>query len=46
VDVGGNLILVEFGRILGSVELSRFFRYGVDTSRNLRLIGLGGFPRF
>ena len=46
VDIGGNLILVEFGRILGLVELSRFFRYRVDISRNLRLIDLSRFPRF
>jgi hypothetical protein len=28
------------------VESSRFLRHGVDTSRNLRLVDLSGFPRF
>jgi hypothetical protein len=46
VDISGNLMLVEFGRILGLVELSRFLRCGVDISRNLRLVDLSRFPRF
>ena len=46
---------MEFGRILGLVESSRFLRCRVDISRNLRLVDLGGnlrlvdlsrFPRF
>ena len=35
VDISGNLMSVEFGRILGLV----------DFSRNLRLIDLSRFPR-
>ena len=46
VDISGNLILVEFGRILRLVESGGFLRRGVDTSRNLRLVDLSGFPRF
>ena len=46
---------MEFSRILGLVESSRFLRYRVDISRNLRLVDLGRnlrlvdlsrFPRF
>ena len=46
MDIGGNLILVEFGRILGLVESGRFLGRGVDISRNLRLVDLSRFPRF
>ena len=37
---------MEFSRILRLVESSRFLRYRVDISGNLRLVDLGGFPRF
>ena len=46
---------MEFSRILRLVESSRFLRYRVDISRNLRLVDLGRnlrlvdlsrFPRF
>ena len=33
-------ILVEFGRIPGLVELSRFLRYRVDIYKNLKLVDL------
>ena len=46
MDIGRNLILVEFGRILRLVESSGFLGRGVDISRNLRLVDLSGFPRF
>jgi len=46
VDIGGNLILVEFGRILGLVESGGFLRRGVDIGRNLRLVDLSRFSRF
>ena len=56
VDVGGYfksltdasryLILVEFGKIIKSVESSKFLRYKVDISRNLRRINLSRFPKF
>jgi len=46
VDVSGNLILVEFGRILRLVELGGLFRYRVDISGNFRLINPGRFFRF
>jgi len=46
VDVSGNLILVEFGRILRLVELGEPFRYRVDVSGNFRLVGSSGFFRF
>ena len=50
-----SLTLVEFSGILRLVESSRFLRYRVDISRNLRLVDLGrnlrlvdlsGFPKF
>ena len=37
---------MEFSRILRLVKSSRFFRYRVDISRNLRLVDLSRFPRF
>jgi len=36
VDVGRNLILVEFGGIFGLVELGGLFRCKVDISGNFR----------
>ena len=36
VDIGGNLILVEFGRFLGYIYINR----------NFRLVGPSGFSRF
>ena len=45
MDVGRNLILVEFSRIPRLVESGRFLGY-VDISRNLRLIGPSGLSRF
>jgi hypothetical protein len=46
VDISGNLVFVEFSRILGLVESSRFLRRGVDVGGNLRLVDFGGFSRF
>ena len=55
MDISGNFILVEFGRILGLVESGGFLRCRVDIGRNLRLVDLSGnlrlvglsrFPRF
>jgi hypothetical protein len=37
---------MEFSRILLLVESGRFLRHRVDTSKNLRLVDLGGFLRF
>jgi len=46
MDIGGNLTLVEFGGIPRLVESSRFFRRGVDSRRNFRLVDPGKFFRF
>jgi hypothetical protein len=46
VDISGNLIFVEFSRILRLVESGRFLRRGVNIGRNLRLVDFGGFSRF
>ena len=46
VDVIGYLILIEFSRIIRSVESSKFLKCRVDISRNLRLIDLSGFFKF
>ena len=37
---------MEFSGIIKSVESSKFLRYGVDISGNLRLIDLSGFSKF
>ena len=44
--ISGILVSVEFGGIPGLVESGGIFRYGVDFGGSLRLVGLGGFPRF
>ena len=44
MDIGKNLILVEFGGIPRLVESGRFLEY-VDISRNFRLIGPSRFSR-
>ena len=36
-DVGGYLVLVEFGKIIRLIESSGFLRCRVDISGNLRL---------
>ena len=46
MDVSGNLILVEFSKILRLVELGRLFRYRVDISGNFRLVDPSRFFRF
>ena len=43
VDIGGYFILVKFSRIIRLVKSSRFLRYRVDISRNLRLSGFSKF---
>jgi hypothetical protein len=40
------LLFIEFSGILRLVESGGLLRRGVDTSRNLRLVDLGRFPRF
>ena len=46
MDISRIFILVKFGGILRLAESSRFLRYRVDISRNLRLVDLSRFPRF
>ena len=46
MDAGGNLIFVEFSRILRLVESGGFLRRRVDISGNLRPVDLSGFSRF
>ena len=45
MDIGRNLISVEFSRIPRLVESGGFLRY-VDISRNLRLIDPSRLSRF
>ena len=45
VDIGGNFTLVEFSGIPRLVELGRFLGY-VYISRNFRLVGPSRFSRF
>ena len=45
-DVIRYIILVKFSRIIRLVESSKFFRYRVDISGNLKLINLSGFLKF
>ena len=42
-DVGGYLVLVEFGGIVRLVKSSGFLRYGVDIGGNFRLSGFFKF---
>ena len=44
MDVGGNLILVEFSKIPRLVESGGFLRY-IDFGRNFRLVGPSRFSR-
>ena len=44
VDISGNLIFVEFGRIPRLVESGGFLRY-IDFGRNFRLVGPSRFSR-
>ena len=37
IDASGYLVSVEFGGIIRSIKSSKFLRYGVDISRNLKL---------
>ena len=46
MDISRGLISVEFGKIPRLVESSRFLRYRVDVSRNLKLVGSSRFLRF
>ena len=46
MDVIGYLILVEFSGIIRSVKSSKFLRYRVDISGNLKLMDLSGFLKF
>ena len=46
VGVSRNLTFIEFSRIPRLVESSRFLRYRIEISRNLRLVDLGRFSRF
>jgi len=46
VDIGRNLILVEFSGISRLVESSKFLRYMVDSYRNFRLVDFSRFFRF
>ena len=46
MDIGRNLILMEFGGISGLVEFSRFLRQKVDIGGNLKLIDPNRFPKF
>ena len=45
-DIIRYLILVEFSRIIRSVESGKFLRYRVNINRNLRLIDFSGFLKF
>ena len=45
MDIGRNLTLVEFSGIPRLVELGRFLGY-VYISRNFRLVGPSRFSRF
>jgi len=46
VDVGGILILAEFGKISVLIEFGRFLGRKVDISVNLKLVDFSGFSRF
>ena len=46
MDIGKNFILIKFGKISKLVKFSKFLKYKVNISRNLRLIDFSGFLRF
>ena len=46
MEFGRNLTFIEFSGIPRLVESSRFYRYRIEISRNLRLVDLSGFSRF
>ena len=46
MDISGNLIFIEVGRILRLVKFGGFLRHRVDISRNLRLVDLSRFSKF
>ena len=46
MDVSGNFMLIEFGRIPRLVKFSKFLRRGVNISGNFKLMDFSGFPRF
>ena len=45
-EASGYLILVKFSGIVRLVESSKFLKYRVDISGNLRLMDLSGFFKF
>ena len=46
MDINRSLILVKFSSIPKLIESSKFLKYKVDTSKNLRLVDPSGFTRF
>ena len=46
ISVSESLILVKFGGVSKLVKSNKFFRRGVDISRNFRLINFSKFPKF
>ena len=46
VDIVRYLILVKFSGIIRLVESGGFLKYGVDISRNFRLMDFSGFLKF
>ena len=46
MDASGYLVSIEFGKIVRSVESSRFLKCKVDIGGNLRLIDLSEFLKF
>ena len=46
MDVSGNFMLMEFGGIPRLVKSNKFFKCGVDISKNLRLIDFSKFFKF
>ena len=46
MDISGNFILIEFSGISRLVKSSKFLKYKVDVSKNLKLIDFSGFYKF
>ena len=46
IDISRNLTLVEFSRIPRLVKSGGFFRRGVDSCGNFRLVDPSGFFKF
>ena len=46
MDISRNFILIKFSGISRLVKFSKFLKYKIDISKNLKLIDFSKFPKF